>query len=287
MHFSHLKKLVSPGWYKDSILETAQILVTRRELFWEMSKLELRERYAGQVLGLFWAVALPLLTMAVYLFIFAFVFKAKMSVTQNGSSGWGESYALYLLSGLIPWMTLQDVMTRSATAISANASMVKQVVFPLEILPLKVLYPAVINLGVTLAIFILYGLLAYGLPSPLLLALPLVVAVQLVAAAGIALLFSAAGAYLRDMKDMVSVLCFILVYCMPIFFTPGMLPPWAYNIILLNPLSHMVLMYHDILYHGQITSPLSWIVFPLFAAGMWAVGCRTFQTVKHFFGNVL
>lgn len=287
MYFGHLKKLISPNWYKASLVETAKILVFRRELLWEMCKLELRERYAGQVLGLFWTVALPLLTMAVYLFIFAFVFKAKMSVVQSGSAGWGESYALYLLSGLIPWMALQDIMVRSATAISSNASMVKQVVFPLEILPLKMLYPAAINLGITLAIFILYGLLAYGLPSPLLLALPLVVAVQLVAGAGMALLFSSAGAYLRDMKDLVGVLCFILVYCMPIFFTPGMLPPWAYNIILLNPLSHMVLVYHDILYHGQITSPLSWVVFPLFAVGMWAVGCRTFQTVKHFLGNVL
>lgn len=287
MHLGHLKKLFSPNWYKNSIVETANILFIRRELLWEMCKLELRERYAGQVLGLFWTVVQPLLTMAVYLFIFAFVFKAKISVTQSGSTGWSESYALYLLSGLIPWIALQDVMVRSATAISSNASMVKQVVFPLEILPLKSLYPAAINLGITLTIFILYGLLAYGLPAPLLLALPFVIAAQLLVAAGMALLFSSAGAYLRDMKDLVGVLCFILVYCMPIFYTPGMLPPWAFNIIQLNPLSHMVLMYHDILYHGHITSPLSWVVFPFFSVCMWAIGCRTFQTVKHFFGNVL
>lgn len=284
----HLIKLILPSWYYPAVQSTCSVLWKKRELLWEMGKLELRERYAGQALGLFWAVLTPLLTIAVYLFIFAFVFKAKMPAAQEAmGGGWGGSYALYLLSGLIPWLAMQDIMTRSVTVITANASLVKQVVFPLEILPLKIFYPAGINLCVTLGIFTLYGMLSHGLPSPFILILPIVIVAQFICAAGIALIFSALGAYLRDMKDIVSVLCFVLIYCMPIFFAPGMLPDWAYDLLLLNPLSHMIVVYHDVLYYGYITAPLSWLIFFLFAGAMWIVGCKIFQSVKHLFGNVL
>lgn len=285
---SQVFNLLNPAWYASSVWATCASLRKHHALLWEMSKLELRDRYVGQVLGIFWAFVMPVLTMAVYLFIFAFVFKAKMPDAENmASSGWGGSYVLYLLSGLIPWMGLQDIMARSVTAISSNARLVKQTVFPLEILPLKIFYPSLINLAVTLGIFLAYGVGVYGLPSPLILCLPSVVLVQTIMAGGISFLFSAVGVYLRDMKDIVGVLCFVLVYSMPIFFVPAMLPKRVYTILQLNPFSHMIHVYHDVLFYGEITSPISWVVFPVFALFVWCLGCRTFQAVKHLFGNVL
>lgn len=263
-------------------------LSKNRELLWEMGKLDLRERYVGQVLGLSWAIMTPLLTMAIYIFVFAIVFKAKIPQVAGGiSTGWGSSYPIYLLSGLIPWMGIQEVIGRSPIIISSNANLVKQVLFPLEILPIKSFYTLVINQGIAYACLFFFAFLSYGGHSFLILCFPVAFALQLILSAGIALLLSAVGVYLRDLKDIMSVFCFVLVYAMPIFYTSAMLPDYLIKFMLLNPFYHVIAVFHDILFYGKISSPVSWIIFPAFSFATWLVGCKIFYTLKNYFGNVL
>ena len=71
--------------------------------------------------------------MGVYLFIFGYVFRMKV----GGTPEMPLDYTMYLLSGLIPWMAFQESMAKGATVIVGNANLVKQVVFPVEVLPVK------------------------------------------------------------------------------------------------------------------------------------------------------
>lgn len=263
------------------------IIKKKRFLLWEMSRLDLRDRYVGQAFGLFWAIFVPLLTMFVYLFVFAMVFKVKLSGTSGTGAGWGGSYALYLLSGLIPWMSLQEVLTRSSTIITGNANLVKQVVFPLEVLPLKIFGPPLLTQGIALVVYFTYGCLRFGAPGALVLALPFVFVCQMFLSMGCALIFSSVGVFLRDIKDITGILCFLLVYALPIFYSPTMVPERFSLILQCNPLTHMITMYHDVLFFGQVTCWHSWYIFPAFAIAVWFIGCRTFEALKPFFGNVL
>jgi lipopolysaccharide transport system permease protein len=284
-----LLHVLNPVAYLPSVASLYRLLAARRLLLWEMGKRDIRDRYVGQTLGVYWAVLTPLLTMAVYLFIFAFVFRIRMPAsTMDGmAQGWGGSYALYLLSGLIPWMGFQEVMNRATAAVTGNANLVKQVIFPLEILPLKILLSAFLAQGVALAIFLAYGLLRFGPPSPMILLLPWLFLVQLLASAGIALLLAAVAPFFRDIKDLVGLFCFVLIYAMPIFFTQDMLPSGMYRLLMLNPFSHMIECYHDALYWGAFMSPWSWLIFPVVSVALFALGCRTFTVLKMYFGNVL
>jgi len=257
-------------------------------LLWEMSKRDIRDRYVGQMLGTFWAILTPVLIMSIYLFIFAFVFKIRIPTeSDNMTQGWGGSYTLYLLSGLVPWMSFQEIINRSTTIITSNSNLVKQVIFPLEVLPLKILSSAMLTQFVGLTIFLLYGIVRFGLPTPMMLLLPVVMFFQIVAGAGIALLFGAVGVFLRDLKDIISMLCFICIYLMPVFFTESMIPNALYKVLLINPLSHMILCYHDVLYWGNFVSPLSWLLFPFFSILLFILGSRVFFSLKTMFGNVL
>ena len=101
----------------------------------ELARRDIADRYVGQFLGMFWAVAHPLFMMGIYVFIFAFVFKVKI----GDSLDIPRDYTVYILSGLIPWMAFQECMSKSCSAISANSSLVKQVVFPVEVLLLFLL----------------------------------------------------------------------------------------------------------------------------------------------------
>ena len=114
-------------------IELLRLLRRRRALLGEMVRRELTQQYAGQVLGALWAVGHPLAQIGVYVFLFAVVFNTKI----GGTYALPLDYTTYLLSGLLLWIGFQQSLLLTSTAISSNASLVKQVVFPIEVLPLK------------------------------------------------------------------------------------------------------------------------------------------------------
>ena len=125
--------LLSARPHLDAFGELLGLLARHRQLTWAMTRREISDRYAGQVLGTLWAVGHPLVLMAVYIFIFGYVLRLKI----GGTLELPLDYTAYLLAGLIPWMAFQESMAKGATAIVGNANLVKQVVFPVEVLPVK------------------------------------------------------------------------------------------------------------------------------------------------------
>src|SRR5262245_23508511 len=107
-----------------------------------MTRRELTERFAGHVVGALWTIGLPIITFLVYLFLFGVIFQQK--VESRGLS-LPLDFSVYLLAGLVPWLMLADVMAKSTGAIIGNASLVKQVVFPIEVLPVKIVLAALVT----------------------------------------------------------------------------------------------------------------------------------------------
>ncbi|NDE08912.1 MAG: hypothetical protein EBZ89_16250, partial [Chloroflexi bacterium] len=67
---------------------------------------DVRLRYVGASLGLWWAAVTPLLFVGAYTLLFTFLFRARLT---PGSSP--AEYALYVVTGLLPWVALQIVLT--------------------------------------------------------------------------------------------------------------------------------------------------------------------------------
>lgn len=248
-----------------------------------MTRRELGERYAGQILGTAWAVGHPLIMMAVYVFIFAVVFKIKV----GGTLALPLDYTTYLLSGLVPWMTFQESLGKATTAISSNAALVKQVVFPLEILPIKGVLTSLISMGISTAILIIYTLLRHGYLHWTVALLPLLIIFQVMAMTGVAFILSAVGAFLRDVKDMVLVFTIINLYLVPIFYLPTMVPSIFRPILYLNPFSYMIWCYQDALYFGRFEHPWAWWIFGILSLSTLHFGYLAFNKLKNMFGNVL
>lgn len=261
----------------------AHLLTRHRELIWELAKREWTDRHAGQVWGAFWAVGHPLLLMGVYVFIFAFVLKARM----GEPAGLPSDYVAYILSGLIPWMAFQEAMTKSCSSIVDNRSLVKQVVFPIEVLPVKGV--VAVCLTQIIATGFLIGYLSIsrgGLPWTVGL-LPVAFALQLLAMAGVAYMLAAVSVYFRDMKEMVQVLGVAGIYLMPIFYLPHWVPPLLEPVLYLNPFSYMGWCYQDIFYFGHIAHPWAWAAVAVFSPGAWFAGYRIFRKLRISFGSVL
>ncbi len=130
-----------------------------RRLTFELAKRELLDRYTGQLFGSAWAIFHPALTVLVFLFLFGEVLKSKVG---GGNLPVNNDFTTYLLAGLLPWLVLQDVMTRGAGLVVNQAHLVKQVAFPLDVLPIKAIPPAFVVLLVGLSLLAVYTLLFVG-----------------------------------------------------------------------------------------------------------------------------
>ena len=263
--------------------ELSKLLTRHRELMFALARRDVSDRYAGQALGLFWAVAHPLFLMTLYVFIFAFVFKAKV----GGTLEMPLDYTSYILSGLIPWMAFQESMNKSCSAITANAGLVKQVVFPIEVLPAKGVLSSLLPQFVSTAILIIYVLVtARHLPATYLL-LPVLLSLQLMAMMGVGYLLSAVGTYFRDIKDFVQLFGTAGMYAMPVFYLPGWVPELFKPVLYANPFSYLIWCYQDALYFGKINHPWAWVVNITLSFIVFTLGYRLFRKLKPGFGNAL
>ena len=93
------------GWFDLRMHE----LWRARELIYFFVWRDIKVRYKQTALGVAWAVIQPLFTMAVYLFCFTWIFPARVQAPL----GFATDANLYLLAGIIPWITLSQVMARS------------------------------------------------------------------------------------------------------------------------------------------------------------------------------
>jgi lipopolysaccharide transport system permease protein len=266
-----------------AIREIISLLTRHRQLTWEMSKREISDRYAGQFFGLFWAVGHPLALMTVYVFIFAYVFRMKI----GGTHQLPLDYTTYLLCALIPWMAFQEIMTKSPTSITGNANLVKQVIFPIEVLPIKSVVSSLITQIILTAFLIFYVLLKHkGLLWTYVL-IPIPVFFQVLAMIGMSYILSAIGAYFRDLKDFMQVFCLLGMYIMPIFYLPDQVPAIFRPFLYLNPFSYLAWCYQDVFYFGRIDHWWAWLVYMFLSIGVFYVGYRIFRKLKIMFGNVL
>ena len=264
-------------------LELLRLIGRYRALLTEMVRRDLTQQYAGHVFGALWAIGHPLAQIGVYIFLFAVVFKTRI----GGTHELPLDYTTYLLSGLLPWIGFQQSMALSCIAISSNASLVKQVVFPIEILPLKVAIFCLVPELIGMAGLTFYVLTAHGVPPMTYLLLPMLLVLQVVAMAGLGFVLSAVGAFLRDLKDIVQVMSLFGAYLTPIFYLPNWVPTLFRPVLYINPFSYMVWCFQDALYFGRFEHPYAWPVFGLGSPILFCLGYRMFRHVKPSFGNVL
>lgn len=257
-------------------------LIKHRRLILEMAKRDISDRYSGQVLGAIWAIIHPVMTMVVFIFIFAVVFRVKM----DSSLDIPGDHTLYMISGIIPWLVVSDILGRSSSIVSGQASLVKQVVFPVEILPVKMVLATLPTFLIGFAGLTIYALIVER-ASPALLLYPLAAVPFYLFLLGAAFAFSAIGIFLRDIRELIQIYCLIGLYMAPIFYFMDWVPERLRLLIYLNPITMYVENFHDAAYYGGVRSWTLWLV-ALFAGAISAwVGAIIFARLKPHFGSYL
>jgi lipopolysaccharide transport system permease protein len=275
--------LIAPTANLQALSEGVRSLWHQRSLCIELARRDLGAQFAGQVLGAFWIIGHPLLLFGVYVFIFAVVMKVRIATSLDMP----RDYSTYILAGLIPWLSVQQSLTRSAGALIAQAGLVKQVVFPIEVLPLGAVLISFVPLAVGLLIVALQTLASQGgLPWTYVL-LPLVLCCHLFLMTGFAFVLSGLTPFFRDIKDIILVLTVVGVYVIPAFYLPQWVPEILRGFLYANPFSYVIWVYQDVLYFGAINHPSAWLIFIGGSGAAFSIGFRAFRLVRPYIANVL
>lgn len=180
----------------------------------ELIKRDFNARFTGSALGLAWAVLQPLSLVALYWFVFTFM------IPGGRAGGLGSFYIFFLISGLIPWLGVNEGLIRSTTAVVDNAPIVRRLPLRSELLVVVPNASALIFECVGLLIF-LPMVLWEGISLRSLWLLPLALLLQLTLQLGIGFFLAALYVFFRDLTQVVGFLLSILFYLSPILYPVG------------------------------------------------------------------
>ena len=265
-----------------SVLTSARLVKHRRLLVDQLHR-ELLEQHAGYMIGGIWLVVHPLFLMAIYVFTFAIVFKTKL----GGTDAMPLDYTAYILSGLIPWLTIQQALSKSCIALTQQASLIKQVVFPIEVLPARAVLAPLLPFGIMIMVLVCYVLITNGkIPFSYLL-LPLPVSALILWLLGISFLLSGVTVFVRDIREVVTLFLTAGIFMLPIIYLPSWVPRIFEPFIYINPFSYIIWCFQDVLYFGHFEHPWAWPVMIVGGAVAFMLGSRGFQAVRPYFGDAL
>jgi len=248
-------------------------LVQHARLLVAITRVELNKKFAGSVLGLAWLVLQPTLLLSVYLFVYLVVFKVRFP-------GYSQmDFVLFVFAGLVPFLGAVEAITISALSIKANMHLVKNVMLPIELVPVRTVLVALAGECVSLGLVMLLCAFNGGL-GPMVAALPVAIALQAIALLGLAWIVAGLGVALPDIGYFISLFIFLLMFVSPIAFKPEMVPDSLQFVIYANPVHYTLEIFRDCLIAGRTPSPRIWGAHLVMSFGIFMLGAAFFRTFK-------
>jgi len=265
-------------------LEMFRSLFSHREIIRQFAWREVVGRYKGTYLGLFWSLLNPLMTLAVYTVVFGIILKAKfVPDAEDGTA----RFALALFCGIIIYNIFSVCASKAPSAIYENPSLVKKVVFPLEVLPVAMLVASIVNAGFGLAILIPALLILSPNVSPTMYMFPLVLLPLCALSLGVAWFLAAIGVFIRDVGQAIVILLQLLFFASPVIYPLSAAPPIFQVFLRLNPLTTILEDARRTLMWGQPIEWGWWLAVTIVSLVLMQLGYVWFMKSKRVFADII
>lgn len=270
----------------DGVADLIGTLVKYKDLLFELSSRELKDKYINHSLGGAWAFMSPLLMSGLYIYLFSEVFPSRM-----GGEYQGPKSLIWLLTGITVWFMVSDLLGRSLTAITGSPSLVKQVVFPVEILPAQVVLTGIPTFAV--GMMVVLGFVAWVDPNIFIGAvwmLPLALILFGIICMGLTYLLAAFAPFMQDLREIMAFVSGAGMFLAPVLYFPPTienLNPVLKSVLEGNPFTHLLACFRDAVFYGQMTQPISWAITAVFALVLAFIGFSMFQRLKPHFSEAI
>lgn len=258
----------------------ARLLWRYRELIWMLAWRDIRVRYKHALLGAAWAVLPPLATMGVFLFVFGTV----MDLDNRRLTGRADlPYALFALSGLIPWTFFANGLSGAIGSLVSNRALVSKIYFPREVFPLAAILGAFLDFLIASAVLValacwyhLTGRWAYQFHASFLL-VPVVVLVQAALMIGLGLLLSMANLFFRDVGLIFRCVIQLWMFVTCVVYQLEATAPWKRTVIQANPMTPIIRAYRDCLILGRSPFDLPFLQATVVSIALFLAGWAWFR----------
>lgn len=263
------------------MFEFLKALYRSKALLLQLTINDFKQKYAGNILGITWAVIQPIFTILIFWFVFQVGFKAKP--IDN------FPYILWLIAGMIPWFFISEGMMNGAYSIINNAFLVKKVVFRVGLLPIIPLLSALV-IHLFFVIFMLGMFIYYGYyPNLYWLQIIYYIFASLILLLGLSWITSSVIVFLRDIGQFVSMIIQFAFWLTPIFWSITMVPERYQWIIKLNPFFYIIEGFRNSLIYNKWfwQEPQMTLYFWVLTGIIFVVGGLTFKGLRPHFSDVL
>lgn len=252
---------------KHSYVVNAVVAIQKyRFLIRQLVSRDFKTKYKRSVLGMFWSLLNPLLTMFVQYFVFSTIFKSDI-----------PNYPAYLLIGIVTFNFFTEASGMALSSIVGNASLITKVYMPKYIYPLTRVMSSVVNLGISLIPLVLVSLVTgVQFKKSAILSLFFFCCV-IIFSLGVGLLLSAAMVFFRDTQFLWGVLSMIWMYMTPIFYPESILPEDFRFILRVNPMYHFLKDIRLCILNGISPEPSVYVQCMLMALGALLIGALVFR----------
>ncbi|MDQ0338508.1 ABC-2 type transport system permease protein [Caldalkalibacillus uzonensis] len=223
-----------------------------KELLYFLVHKEIRVRYRNSLFGFLWSLLEPLGLMVIYTIVFSIILRFEV-----------ENYALFVLSGLIPWMFLTQSINRGTKSLTNNSSLIRKIYFPRQIFPITIILANLVNFIPALFLVLAFAVIMnVNLLWGNLLLLPFIILIHALFVLAIVLLLSISNVYYRDTEFVFNLISRAWMYLSPIIYPVYLVPEQYLNLYMLNPMAIIISMYRTALM-GHEMVPMSYVLYLL------------------------
>jgi len=191
-----------------------------RELFFQLVTRDIRLRYRRSVLGYFWSILNPLLTMAVLVIVFSNIFDRRIPY-----------FPIYVIIGHLLFHMMSGSSNSSITSIIGNANLLKKVYIPKYIFTFSSVTSELVTFFFSFCAFFVM-LFINKVPftwNIFLIFIPIVLCY--IFCIGLGLFLAQATVFFRDIQHLWSVVSYAWMFLSAIFYPVTILPENVYSFV--------------------------------------------------------
>lgn len=217
-------------------------IYAKRAIIYELAKRDFQNQYMGSYLGFLWVYLQPLIFILILYIVFQFGFRAGSTTDLP--------YAIYLISGIIPWMYFSENLRVASNVLIEYEYLIHDADFRHSVLPTVKLLSAIVPhfFFILLAVIIVW---IHGFaPSAYTLQVFYYLFAMIMLLLGLGWMTSSTNLFVSDVSNIVSIIIQFGFWMTPIVWDVNMIPQKYQWIIKLNPVFYIVCGYRDSLIYN-------------------------------------
>ncbi|MFL5482810.1 MAG: ABC transporter permease [Gemmatimonadaceae bacterium] len=211
------------------MIEAIKEIARNRELLYMITWREIRIRYKQSVMGLLWAILMPLIITGAGIMVR--IVAAKVSgvpITSADIGGIGIK--------ALPWAFFVSALRFGTTSLTGNSNLVTKIKFPRLVFPLSSVLTSLFDMAIAFPVLVLLLPLSGVRFAVTMVWIPALLVTLVLFTAGLSILFAAANLFFRDIKYIVEVILTFAIFFTPVLYDASLAGKWRW-VLMLNPVA--------------------------------------------------